>query len=154
MKTDVSTENEVQTTSRPAILVAEDDDDMRAELATWLRREGYDVTECRNGAELLSELAGYFETTPPAQPKVVYDCIVSDIRMPGVFGSTVSEGARDIAGFPPTILITAFGSEETHEAARQCGVVAVFDKPFAMKDLLHKVREIAPRYSARRTTGG
>jgi DNA-binding response OmpR family regulator len=57
----------------------------------------------------------------------------------------VAEGARDIVGFPPTILITAFGSEETHEAARRCGVVAVMDKPFAMKDLLNLVREVLSR---------
>jgi demethylmenaquinone methyltransferase/2-methoxy-6-polyprenyl-1,4-benzoquinol methylase len=60
--------------------------------------------------------------------------------MPGVFGLSVVEGARDRPGFPPTILITAFGDEETHETASQCGVVAVFDKPFEINDLLEKVR--------------
>jgi len=144
MNTDVSSQKEDRPTAPAAILLAEDDADMRSELNSRLRREGYAVTQCSNGAELLSELAGYFEPTVRDSASV-YDCIVSDIRMPGVFGSTVTEGARDIAGFPPTILITAFGSEETHEAARQCGVVAVFDKPFAMKDLLQKVREAITR---------
>ncbi len=46
-----------------------------------------------------------------------------------------------IGNFPPTILITAFGDEETHEKARQVGVAAVLDKPFDMNDLLGKVRE-------------
>jgi two-component system OmpR family response regulator len=154
MKTDVSTESKARRTVRPAILLAEDDDDMRTELARWLQREGYAVRECRNGAQLLDELAGYFEAKPGSTPGDTFDLIISDIRMPGIFGSTVADGARDIPGFPPTILITAFGSDETHEAARHSGVEAVFDKPFAMKDLLQKVREILSRSSSPGPPGG
>ena len=123
----------------PAILLAEDDDEMRNVLALHLRREGNTVTECRNGAELLAELADYL-STPRGRAAKQYDLVISDIRMPGVFGLSIVEGARDRPGFPPTILITAFGDDETHETARQCGVVAVFDKPFEMNELLEKVR--------------
>jgi DNA-binding response OmpR family regulator len=141
MKNESSTQRKEDSKDCQTILLAEDDDDMRKVIALHLRREGYAVTECRNGAELLAELTDYLEGSPPSATGKRYDLVLSDIRMPGVFGLSVAEGARYYANFPPTILITAFGDEETHETARQCGVVAVFDKPFEMDDLLKTVRE-------------
>ena len=74
-----------------------------------------------------------------------FDAVISDIRMPGVSGLSIVKGLRDCEGFPPVILITAFGSEETHAAAREMGVAAMFDKPFDLEDLLTVVRRILPQ---------
>jgi CheY-like chemotaxis protein len=128
-------------TRRPQILLAEDTDEMRDVVALRLRQQGYAVTECRNGAELIAELAGYLGNAPADASKRHFDLVISDIRMPGVFGLSVVEGAAECRNFPPTILITAFGDDETHEKARQFGVAAVLDKPFDMNDLLDKVKE-------------
>jgi two-component system, response regulator, stage 0 sporulation protein F len=125
----------------PRILLAEDTDDMRSVVAMRLRQQGYSVTECCNGAELLSELGDYLGNVPVEARTRRFDLIISDIRMPGVFGTSVIEGGVEYRNFPPTILITAFGDEETHEKARQIGVAAVLDKPFDMNDLLGKVRD-------------
>ena len=121
------------------ILLAEDDDEMRSIIALHLRREGYEVTECRDGMELLDHLNGFLEHVDGADE---FDLIVSDIRMPGVFGLSVAAGAADCQDSPPMILITAFGDAETHQAAEQYGVKAVLDKPFEIPVLLEKVREI------------
>ena len=130
---------------RPTVLLAEDDDEMRTLIAERLRRDGYDVAECRDGVELLSRLDCILNRTSRSESSEThFDLIVSDIRMPGVLGMTVLEGGQDFADFPPTILITAFGDRETHETAKQRGAVAVLDKPFEMDDLLSKVREIVP----------
>jgi DNA-binding response OmpR family regulator len=64
--------------------------------------------------------------------------------MPGVTGLEVLEGTREYKEFPPMILITAFGDEETHDQARRLGAAAIFDKPFDIDELLAKVREILP----------
>ena len=125
----------------PRILLAEDTDDMRAVIAMRLRQQGYSVTECCNGAELIAELGDYLGNAPVDERKRQFDLVISDIRMPGVFGLSVVEGAAEYRNFPPTILITAFGDEETHEKARQFGVSAVLDKPFDMNDLLSKARD-------------
>jgi CheY-like chemotaxis protein len=130
-----------QQASAPRILLAEDTDDMRAVVALRLRQQGYSVTECCNGAELIAELGDYLGNVPVDERKRRFDLVISDIRMPGVFGLSVVEGAAEYRNFPPTILITAFGDEETHEKARQFGVSAVLDKPFDMNDLLSKVRD-------------
>ena len=125
--------------AKPArILLAEDDDEMRSVLALHLRREGYTVTECCDGMELLDHLNQYVERVTGAKR---FDLIISDIRMPGVFGLSVAAGAADLQSFPPIILITAFGDRETHQAAKQYGVKAVLDKPFMISDLLDIVRE-------------
>ena len=128
----------------PHVLLAEDTEEMRTVIAMRLRQQGYSVTECADGAELLARLGVYLhpETVkePPDSPK--YDLVISDVRMPGVFGTSIVEGASECPLFPPTILITGFGDEETHERARRVGVAAVLNKPFDMGELLDKVRTI------------
>jgi DNA-binding response OmpR family regulator len=126
----------------PHILLAEDTDEMRSVIAMRLRQQGYSVTECADGAELLSRLGVYLHPEKVEQPLQApkYDLVISDVRMPGVFGTSIVEGASECPLFPPIILITAFGDEETHEKARRIGVAAVIDKPFDLSDLLEKVR--------------
>jgi DNA-binding response OmpR family regulator len=40
----------------PRIFLAEDEDDMRALVALWLRMDGYEVVECHDGMDLLVHL--------------------------------------------------------------------------------------------------
>jgi DNA-binding response OmpR family regulator len=122
------------------ILLAEDDKEMRAMLAFALRKDGYEVTEFSNGVDLFTHLEPFFLPKRIGQKDVAL--IISDIRMPGFTGMEVLEGASRKEGFPPMILITAFGDEKTHDLAGELGAVAVFDKPFDMDDLLAKVREL------------
>jgi len=124
----------------PRVLLAEDDNDMRTLLAWSLRKYGYEVVECTDGVQLLDNLSSFFFLEETA----AFNLIISDIRMPGVTGLEVLEGMHEYKTFPPIILITAFGDEETHTQAHQFGVTAIFDKPFNLDDLLAKVQEIVP----------
>jgi len=124
------------------ILLAEDDKEMRAMLALALRKDGHEVTECGNGVELFTYLEPFFLPKRIRQNDVAL--IISDIRMPGFTGMEVLAGAPKKKGFPPMILITAFGDEETHALAKEFGAAAMFDKPFDMDDLLAKVHELLP----------
>lgn len=108
---------------------------MRTMLCTALRKEGYLITECPDGVQLLLQLTPLLD----AAGQVDFDLIISDIRMPGLTGMEVLEGLARRDGCPPVVLITAFGNRETHEAARQCGIAAMLDKPFEMEDLLAAV---------------
>lgn len=120
----------------PHILVAEDDDEMRALLAQTLRANGYEVGEYSDGLRLVARLAS-------AQAGE-FDAIVSDIRMPGASGLAILEGLKKCQDAPPVILITAFGDRETHELARRLGAAGMFDKPFDVDELLAALRRIAP----------
>ncbi len=121
----------------PRILVAEDDDEMRALLASVLRGDGYDVTEVSDGLGLLHRLM---------YSKILFgdesgfDLIISDIRMPDITGLDFLAGMQDDEYIPPVILITAFGDMRTHAEAERLGAMALFDKPLDMDDFRVAVR--------------
>jgi CheY-like chemotaxis protein len=130
-----------RTGGRPRILIAEDDTIMRQLLAKVVRDDGYAVLECRDGLELF----GHLEAFVGRQAALDFDAIVSDILMPGPTGLEILEALYDRAGFPPVILITAFGDKGTHARAHKAKAAAVLDKPFEIDELLAKLHEIAPR---------
>ena len=120
------------------VLLAEDDMDMRNLLAESLAGEGYLVTECSNGGQMLSHLSGLLDQRP-VQP---FDLIISDIRMPGLTGLEILGCLHDQGALPPIIVITAFGDDETHEAARRAGAAITLDKPFEVQALLATARRL------------
>jgi len=114
---------------------------MRSLLTLSLRRAGFRVTACRDGSDLLSYLTPFILHEQPVE----FDLIVSDIRMPLITGLEILEDLPQREGFPPIILITAFGDEHTHERARDLGAAAMLDKPFQMEELVWLVRDaLAP----------
>jgi len=129
-----------RTGGRPRVLLAEDDDAMRQLLVKVLRTDGYTAVECRDGVDLLAHLAALVG----CQRALDFDAIISDIRMPGWTGLEILEAWHDRAGFPPVILITAFGNSVIHARAQKAGAAAVLDKPFVIDELLAKLHEIVP----------
>ncbi len=123
------------------VAVVEDDPEMRALIASTLRCDGYAVVELRGGDAFIAYLGDTLRQA--ALPRV--DAIVSDIRMPGLSGMDLLAGLRKVSTIP-FILITAFGSPETHAEARSLGATAVLDKPFDMDELRSVVRRaVGPR---------
>jgi CheY-like chemotaxis protein len=120
----------------PRILLAEDDAEMRALVSGDLRRAGYSVVECADGAALLQRL----DAAGHAQGLGV-DLVVSDVRMPELTGLEVLERLRGADPFTPYIVVTAFGTAETRHAAARLGAIAVLDKPFEIRDLLRLVED-------------
>ena len=136
-----------------SVLVAEDDSDIRNMVVHGLRCDGYDVIEATDGAQLLDQVATsmlFGSHDPP-------DVIVSDVRMPGFSGLTILAGLRSAGWMTPIILITAYGSEELRQEARELGATALIEKPFDVDDLRTAVMNLAPasalhwpRYQRRR----
>ena len=130
------------------VLLVEDDGVMREMLAEALRREGCRVTECADAVRWIEFCMSEATTTGAETSDERYDVVVSDIRMPRVNGLDVLRIVRQVGhgnSCPPTILITAFGDEETHRKASELGAVAVLDKPFPIKQLTDKVLALAAR---------
>jgi CheY-like chemotaxis protein len=125
----------------PVVLVAEDDAEMRKLLRAALEAAGYRVREAWDGREALKPIAGLAGTPRSA---LAPDVVVADVRMPHFSGLELLEAVRAVDPSLPVILITAFGDDETHAAARRLGVTAVFDKPFAIPSLVEMVRAVAP----------
>lgn len=123
------------------MLLAEDDEAMRGFVANTLVRDGYRVIEVANGTELKANLAQLADT-PKKSRKI--DIVVSDIHMPGKTALEVLADFRQVAVEIPIVLVTAFGSEETHEQAKALGAAAVLDKPFDLADLRAVLLDLAP----------
>lgn len=114
------------------VLLADDDDEFRSLIEHALRGAGYCVTICPDGLTLADHVGSYVLEGA----KDNFDLIVSDIRMPGLSGLQVLEGMNGWSGFPPMILMTAFGDEQVHAAAERLGAAAMLDKPFELETLL------------------
>lgn len=126
---------------RPHILVAEDNTEMRRLIATTLRVHGYDVTEARDGMELLDCVEEAARSGNPAR----YDVVVSDVRMPWLSGMDVLAVLHAAPRRTPVVLITAFGGDETHAEGRELGAAAILDKPFEMETLTDTLARILER---------
>jgi DNA-binding response OmpR family regulator len=112
------------------VLLAEDDDDLRALLAEELRRDGHEVIEVSNGHEL-----GELIVAHALQPHDTEAIVISDIGMPGRTGLSVLERHRHTAWCPRFIFITGLGNDEVCAHALRLGAVAVVEKPFDLDEL-------------------
>jgi two-component system response regulator HydG len=108
---------------KPTLMVIDDLDSARAMMKRALARS-YDVFDFGSVAEAL-----------PAVERAEFDCIVTDLRMPGIDGL---EGMRRFkAKVPdiPVILLTAFGTVETAVEAMKAGAFDYLKKPFEPEEL-------------------
>lgn len=109
-------------------------------LSEALTHKGYRVTKRTRTLEwLLSCIHDSAKNTDNT-----YDVVVSDIRIPKMGGLDALRIINDINcadACPPTIFITAFGDDETHQMARALGAFAVLDKPFDIQNLVEKIEE-------------
>jgi DNA-binding response OmpR family regulator len=119
-------------TSAVRILVVEDNELIRAEVATMLALEGFEVLEAENGADGLRLLAG-----------VRPDLILSDVMMPEMDGLAFLEATRRNARWAaiPFVMLSARGDEATAERALALGAFRYLTKPVAIESLLAAVSD-------------
>ena len=112
-----------------AVLLLEDDDDLRAAITQSLRLEGFEVTAYRCVEDM------------PGRPGPTFDgVIVSDIRLPGADGRELFRAMREADPGIPVILITGHGElQEAVDLMRE-GVYDFISKPFSPPRLLASVR--------------
>jgi CheY-like chemotaxis protein len=117
------------------VLVVDDDEGVRAVMATALEDDGWTVETAENGRTAL-------ETLDWARP----DAIILDLRMPVMDGLTFAERYREFpAPRAPLILISATVSESAVQAT---GAVTGLRKPVDLNVLLDTVREFAAEQRA------
>jgi DNA-binding response OmpR family regulator len=122
--------------SAPLVLLAEDDEDVRALAELVLRREGYEVDAVADGQAAL-DAAG--ERTPSVA--------VLDVSMPRMDGLETARRLRERAEMRdvPIMLLTARVTEADRERGREAGVDAQLDKPFSPAVLAERVRALLER---------
>ena len=110
-----------------AVLIVEDDDAIRNNVARILRLEGYDVSVATNGIEGL-------ERAQAVRP----DVVLSDINMPGMDGFALVQALRADASFATTVvmLLTALDDRASMRRGMGSGADDYLAKPFTRVELL------------------
>lgn len=109
------------------ILLAEDDAELRALLASSLSSPGRVVESVNDG------LAALERVLDPAKPPI--DVIVTDIRMPRMTGVDMLGRLREEKCAVPVVLMTGFGQSCNAAEMEQLGASRIFEKPFDVDDL-------------------
>jgi two-component system response regulator MprA len=124
------------TEARNSVLVAEDDRSVRDSLVLALGVEGYDVEAVTDGREALDAVAR-------SEP----DAIVLDVMMPNVDGLTVCRRIRNEKLAIPILMLTARHEVSDRVAGLDAGADDYLVKPFALDELLARVRALLRRGS-------
>ncbi len=115
--------------TQPLILVAEDEDLMRAIVTRLLEDAGYRVAGVPSAEEALEVFA--------ADDVAV---TLTDIRMSGMDGLTLLDRVKDIDPEALVVVMTAFSSVDSAVAALRKGAYDYITKPFVNEDLLQSVK--------------
>jgi DNA-binding NtrC family response regulator len=102
------------------LLIIEDEDVIRRQLARLLAKHGYDTAEAGSVAEA------------EAQGLQDFDLIIADVRLPGVLGTEVIERARPV----PVLIMTSFASIRSAVECIQKGAADYIAKPFDHDEML------------------
>lgn len=116
------------------ILIAEDDRAVRDALRRALRLEGYEVTLAADGSEALTAL-----------DRARVDLIILDVLMPYVNGLSVCRTLRSRGDRTPVLMLTARHEVGDRVAGLDAGADDYLTKPFALDELLARIRALLRR---------
>ncbi len=118
------------------ILVAEDTRDLNRALEVILEQSGYEVTCVFDGREALDRALSQS-----------FDGIILDIMMPKMDGLEALREMRGRGIVAPVLLLTAKAEVDDRVVGLDAGADDYLPKPFAMKELLARVRALCKRRS-------
>jgi two-component system response regulator MprA len=116
------------------ILVVDDEPAVREALERILRLDGFEVALACDGREAVRSLAA-----APA------DAVLLDVLMPGLDGLEVCRRMRDTGDRTPVLMLTARDQVGDRVAGLEAGADDYLSKPFALEELLARVRALLRR---------
>jgi len=116
------------------ILVVDDERAVRESLRRALELEGYDIELAEDGRQALERLE-------QAQP----DAVILDVLMPGTDGLEVCRVLRSRGSRLPVLMLTARTQVEDRVEGLDAGADDYLTKPFALEELLARVRALLRR---------
>ncbi len=119
------------------LLVVEDDQEVRRSLRRALRLEGYEVTTAKDGMAGLEQLS-----IRPA------DAIILDVMMPRLDGLGMARHLRALGNRTPILMLTARHDVSDRVDGLDAGADDYLVKPFALDELLARIRALLRRSGA------
>ena len=119
------------------ILIVEDEEALAQGLKFNFEQEGYDVLLAGDGA---SGLKLFQESKPPV------DLVILDLMLPGMSGYETCTAIRSIDKLVPVLVLSARTLMEDKMHAFDCGTDQYITKPFALPELLNRVRNLMERH--------
>ena len=115
------------------IMVVEDEDNIRANVAEFLQTEGYETVLAKDGEEALR----LFEAAPP-------DLVILDLMLPKVDGLEVCKRLRGHSAVP-IIMVTARNEEIDKLLGLELGADDYITKPFSLRELKARIKAVLRR---------
>jgi two-component system response regulator MprA len=116
------------------VLVVEDEPAVRESLERVLLHEGFDVDVAADGREAIRQVAA-------ARP----DAVLLDVLMPQLDGLEVCRRMRDTGDRTPVLMLTARDAVGDRVAGLEAGADDYLAKPFALDELLARLRALLRR---------
>lgn len=116
------------------ILVVEDDKDLNKTVCSFLNRSGYEAAGCLGAEEAYDQM---YQTT--------FDCIVSDIMMPGIDGFEFVKTVRSLNEDIPILFMTAREDFEAKQRGYRVGIDDYMIKPLDLDELFLRIGALLRR---------
>jgi excisionase family DNA binding protein len=120
--------------TRPRVLVVDDEASIRDLLAKTLALAEYEVDVAPDGRSALDRMRMY-----------PYDLLIADLKMPGMDGLSVIREAKRYKTDLPVIVITGFSTESSAIEAINLGVSGYLTKPFRVPEVLKQAEKALGR---------
>lgn len=121
-------------TAAKKLMIVDDDAEMRALLAEYFRRLGFDVAEKESGAAALQAAA-----------TSRFDCFILDVAMPEMSGVELLKKLRDRGVQTPAIFLTAHDRLDEKVAGFEAGADDYLAKPFSPRELEYRIEALLRR---------
>ena len=108
-----------------SVLIVEDDESARRQLAKLVKKEGFAVAEAENGATALESFKEHRQ-----------DIIITDFSLPKLDGLELIHKIKRLSPDAQVILVTAFGGDDVAMMALQNGVLDYLKKPIDIDALV------------------
>ena len=127
---------EAASAPRPAVLVVEDEQNIRELVCLHLGLENYECVPCGNGEDALKLARSRH-----------FDLVILDVMLPGLDGVTVCRAIRRDSENPdvPVLMLTARREESDKVVGLESGADDYLTKPFGVRELVARVRALLRR---------
>jgi DNA-binding NtrC family response regulator len=121
------------------ILIVDDEQGIREQIARWLNYEGFKTEQATNGKEALALIR-----------KMNFNVVLLDLKLPDMDGFALLAKLHQEYPDICVIILTGFGDEDSPAKARAAGAFDFFPKPIHFASLIHRIDAAMTQFRAER----